>query len=66
MKDYDEISLRTCRPDKDPVECVEFCLKNLIQDKKHTMHEIVAGKCTYKELIGALLLAEDEIFARRL
>ena len=66
MKESNEIVLQSCRPNKDTVECIDFCLENLLIDKKHSLNEHMAGECTYKELIGALLLAEDEIIARRL
>ena len=49
------------RPEISALEAVEFCLKQLFKDKKIVMDENVATRCTYEELMGALLLAKDSL-----
>lgn len=57
---------RSCRPSLDAKEAVEFCLQQLFKDRTKGGDERVAGVCTYEELIGALLLAEDSIISLEL
>ena len=57
---------RSCRPSIEAKEAVAFCLRQLFADRKKGGGELVAGVCTYEELIGALLLAEDSIISLEL
>lgn len=59
MKDSTENELREERPEISAKEAVKFCLKQLFQDKEHTLEQEVALGLIYEEVIGALLLAED-------
>jgi hypothetical protein len=60
MRDISQETLEASRPDKSAAECVDFCLRQLFQDRTHTIDQTVAGVLTYEELIGALLLAQDK------
>jgi len=61
MKDYSKKSLEKTRPSASGIETVDFCLGQLYADRKHRISDLVAGICTYEELIGALLLARDAL-----
>ena len=61
MKGISQDELEAVRPDQDAEGAVEFCLQQLYRDRAHGLTDCVAGVCTYEELIGALLLARDEI-----
>ena len=61
MKCYTKESLEDSRPDKDALEVVEFCVNRLFDDRVHCITDEVVHQLTYEELIGALLLARDEI-----
>ena len=61
MKDYAEATWREGRPDRTAKEAITFCLEQLFKDKQMSAGDTVAGVCTYEELIGTLLLAEDEL-----
>ena len=61
MKDRSETELTDSRPDMTTVEAIDFCLRSLYQDRKHSIFDQVANNCTYEELIGALLLAQDAV-----
>ena len=61
MKDYTKKQLQSSRPDKSSLECVEFCLKQLFKDKTKLLGDEIVDKLTYEELIGTLLLCQDEL-----
>jgi hypothetical protein len=63
MRDCSQEALEASRPEKSAAESVDFCLQQLYQDRTHTIDQIVAGVMTYEELIGALLLARDDLRA---
>lgn len=45
----------------DALEAIRTGIHFLDKDKRHTIHDKVAGDWDYEELMGALLLAEQEI-----
>ena len=49
------------RPDKDAIDCVNYCLQQLCADKTHEVTDEIVNKLTFEEVIGALLLAKDKI-----
>jgi len=63
MKDYNRSELEDGRPEKNAGDCIEFCLKQLYADRKHFITDEVVSGLTFEELIGALLLAKDEVAA---
>ena len=67
MKDYTQEQLEAGRPHftHDAVDLVDFCLHRLYIDRNKSLHDELAYGLTYEELIGALLLARDELTARR-
>ena len=61
MKGCSKESLEEERPQIGCLEAIDFCLDRLYRDKQHEIRdEIVRGLC-FEELIGALLLARDEV-----
>lgn len=63
MKDYRREELEEGRPNQESLHCVNFVLDQLFKDREHVISDRVAGCCTYEELIGALLLARDDLRA---
>jgi hypothetical protein len=61
MKDITRKTLEAYRPSEDALRCLNFCLGQLFADRRKSRDDIVAGCCTYEELIGALLLARDRL-----
>jgi len=61
MKDFSEETWRENKPSVDAKKAIGFCLKQLFLDELHEAEDRVAGCCNYEELIGALLLAEEEL-----
>ena len=62
MKDFTEEEWRASRPENDDaLDAIDFCLESLFMDKQRTSAQVVCKRLSYEELIGALLLAEDEI-----
>jgi hypothetical protein len=61
MKDYSKTALESSRPRTPVIEALPFCLESLYQDRVHAVQDEVVQGCTYEELIGALLLAKDEL-----
>ena len=59
MRDYSEEQLRESRPDITTLKGIQFCLNQLMKDASRIFTDEVCTNCTYEELIGALLLAED-------
>lgn len=59
MKDYSKESLERSRPSHSALECVNFCLNCLYEDKNLTISDTVGDMMTLEELIGALLQARD-------
>lgn len=59
MKDYNQESLESSRPDVSASEAIEFVLGQLYRDRRHAIEDEVSPRLTYEELIGALLLAQD-------
>ncbi len=66
MKDFDAETLKSRRPPQDSLEAVKFCLDALFADGRRRVTDAVAENLTYEELLGALLLARDEIERFRL
>ena len=61
MRDYTEAEISKFRPNGTALDTVNFCLKHLFEDKNHLLtHGVVYG-LTFEELLGALLLARDEL-----
>jgi hypothetical protein len=61
MKDFSTNDWERSPPIATPLQAIDFCLSQLDADRRHKADDVVAGVCTFKELIGALLLARDEI-----
>lgn len=61
MRDYSQEILEESRPNVSPAEAVDFCLRQLYRDRRHETEDEVVARLTFEELIGALLLAKDEI-----
>ena len=60
MKDILEETLRSSRPKVGGKFAVQHCLHHLYKDNKHCLEEEIVKGLTFEELIGALLLAQDE------
>ena len=67
MKDYTKEELISTRPAASTLQAISFCLNELYRDDTHRLCDTVTHSndraLTYEELIGALLLAQDD--ARR-
>ena len=61
MKDYTAEELEETRPDGEAKDLINFCLKRLYSDRKHSILNNVVDGMTYEELIGTLLKARDEL-----
>ena len=61
MKDYSKSALERSRPAGSAIETITFCLDGLYEDQAHSVQDEVVNGCTYEQLIGALLLAEDKL-----
>ena len=61
MKDETREELEKYRPVVDAIIAINFCLNELYRDQNKSVNDIFAGTCTYKDLIGALLKARDEL-----
>jgi len=60
MKDGHE-EMDVVRPTVDAMTAIQFCLSKLYEDDKHRRLDEIADGLTYEEVIGALLLARDEL-----
>lgn len=60
MKDWDEAMIRSGRPNMGTLEGVRFCLRALVLDKEHRTSDAINPWLTFEELLGVLLLAEDD------
>ena len=61
MKDFTREQLEAHRPSLEPSEAIEFVLETLYKDDTRTVSEDVVRGLSFEELIGALLLARDDI-----
>jgi hypothetical protein len=61
MKDVTGLTLHKGPTQIQPLEAVEFCLDRLDADNEHLVEEEIAKSLTYEEVIGALILARDEL-----
>lgn len=64
MKDYtkEELALGGGqRPDKEGIELLHFCLEMLYEDNTKSISNTIVNNLTYEELIGALLVAKEEL-----
>lgn len=61
MKSHTKEQLEQQRPIISALSTVEYCLEKCFSDKTHSIEDSVFDDCTYEELIGALLLARDEL-----
>ena len=46
---------------KDCIEWIQFCIRQLYRDKKHTFQEEMVRNLCFEEVLGALMGAEDYI-----
>ena len=54
--------LESSRPNIDVLSGINFCLNAFYEDKTHYVSEdCIAGRLSYEELIGVLLLARDYV-----
>ena len=65
MKNVSKEVLLSSRPNLSAKEAVDYCLERLFCELNKTTADYLADKLTYEELIGALLLSSDFIYARR-
>ncbi len=61
MKDETKEELEKHRPVVDAIIAINFCLNELYRDQNKRVNDTFAGTGTYKDLIGALLKARDEL-----
>jgi len=61
VKDFEQDFLEESRPSQDTSDAVRFCLRQLFRDRKHRTFSMVTNSLSFEELIGALLLARDDI-----
>ena len=61
MLDYSQAELETGRPTLSAPQGIDFCLDRLYADNRHTLSNMVVDGLSFEELIGALLIARDEI-----
>lgn len=59
MKHYSKEELESSRPNIDPHNAIDFCLKKLYADRKHCIEDEIVKGLTFEELIGALLVTKD-------
>ena len=61
MKDLTQNELEENRPSITALEGINFCLKQLYEDNTRLISDYIVHNFTFEELIGALLLARDEL-----
>ena len=61
MKDFTQHELENSRPSIDTLEAIEFCLNKLYEDNTKLTSDFIVHNLIFEELIGALLLARDEL-----
>ncbi|WP_309730029.1 hypothetical protein [Chamaesiphon sp. OTE_75_metabat_556] len=61
MKDFTQQELENSRPSIDTLEAIEFCLNKLYEDNTKLTSDYIVHNLIFEELIGALLLARDEL-----
>jgi hypothetical protein len=61
MKDFTQHELENSRPSIDTLEAIEFCLNKLYEDNTKLTSDYIVHNLLFEELIGALLLARDEL-----
>jgi len=61
MKDKSQTELESTRPRNTALETVEFSLSRLYADKTACIGDEIVDRLTFEELIGALLMARDEL-----
>jgi hypothetical protein len=61
MKDLSHDELEKSRPNITALEGINFCLEQLYKDDKKLISDYIVHNFTFEELIGALLLARDEL-----
>jgi hypothetical protein len=63
MKDFTQAQLEADRPHIDAEDALDFCLGQLYADTEHRVGDDLVRGLTFEELIGALLVARDEVQA---
>ena len=61
MKDFTQNELEKSRPSIDTLEAINFCLEKLYEDNTKNTSDYIVKNLTFEELLGALLLARDEL-----
>jgi len=61
MKDYTREQIFDGRPKIEPKKAIKFCIEQLIKDDEKEITDSLVYCLTYEELLGALLLAKDEM-----
>jgi len=61
MKNCSKDQLEASRPDQTALDAVGFCLDQLFEDTDTELGNEVVNGLSYEELIGALLLARDDL-----
>jgi hypothetical protein len=65
MKCITQTELEYTRPTLESLDAVRFCLNRLYEDSVHYVTEEFVKGLTFEELIGTLLLCEDELIEFR-
>jgi len=65
MKDKSREELESTRPRQiTALEGIEFSLDRLYADRNHDIGDMIVHSLSFEELIGALLLARDDLHLR--
>jgi hypothetical protein len=61
MKDTTKQRIEGSRPNVSAEEAINYCLRKFVSDQEHEMEDMVCDELSYEEVIGALLLARDQV-----
>ena len=61
MKDANRKKLESSRPMGCALDLIDHCLSRFYRDKDHFTEEVIISGLTFEEVIGALLVARDEL-----
>ena len=61
MKGINKTEFAKSRPLISPLDAIDFCLEKLYDDKTHEIRSEFVTGLSFEELIGALILARDEL-----
>jgi hypothetical protein len=61
MKDFDKEQLEQERPNGRGRNLLTYCLERLYEDETRTVEDMIVKGLNFEELIGAMLVALDEL-----